>query len=210
MEQDKIDNKLEEMTVYQGMVELKLLDKKIETAIEDLEVIDVVFNKESVESSEKAIQSSYDRCKDLMDRKVKLKSAIMVSNATTDVIIGGENMTVAEAIKKRELLDLEKMILANMVQDFNEAKDIYETALTSAKENAQRNALEELNKDENGKSNKSSVELAEEYFEKYKPYLVNPLKIENIIDKSRKKLETFEIEVDNVLNVSNATTIIRL
>ena len=94
----------EKMTVHKALAELKIIDSRIDTAIIAGTFVAVKKNNQdkisgkSVEDFKAAAKSDYDRASDLIKRRNTIKRAVTLSNAQTTVEIGGEKMTVVEAI----------------------------------------------------------------------------------------------------------------
>ena len=94
----------ETMNIHQALVELKTLNKRIESAIREGEW--VVANKHSngkiggidLKDFVEEVKSRYQKVTDLIARAEAIKRAVVNSNAITKVTIAGKEYTVAEAI----------------------------------------------------------------------------------------------------------------
>src|SRR5690554_4907003 len=97
-----------EMTITRGLSELKLINDRIQRKINDARF--AVGNKNNnkkidgmtIEEFNKNAKSQYQSIQDLIERRKKIKSAIVDSNAKTVVTIAGKEMTVASAIERKE------------------------------------------------------------------------------------------------------------
>ena len=200
------------MTIHRALSELKLIDSKIDKKISRFsgatlanhkgETMMVVGTKDDWIKSNKEI---FQSVQDLIKRKTKIKTAIVKSNAETEVTIADEIMTVADAItmkdfitSKQQLLDImdrqDVTIRANANKHNSEvdirAKEVAERAAGGEGSNADNiNKVAEMYKENN------SVQVV--YFDDNFGQIKEELET-SIID--------FQSEVDAVLSESNATT----
>ena len=206
----------EKMSIHRGLAELKLLDSRINRAI--AEGIYCTHNKRSNQKiqgmeiqdfKDKVIKSSFDKVEELIKRRQNIKSAIVKSNAMTDVEIAGNTMSVAEAIERKNSIEYDRDFL-------NKLKQQYSTALLNIERNnstlteradAQINALYQ-NKDNVDPSKIQS--LKNDFIEENTFDLIDPISIKAKIDKLEKEIEEFEVEVDFKLSESNSLTMIEV
>lgn len=89
-----MENKI--MTIHRALAELKLIDSKIEKAISIIEPTGVMQTNKLVnnfykkEDFEKEAKAKYQSVIDLIERKNKIKSAIVIANGITEVEILGK------------------------------------------------------------------------------------------------------------------------
>ena len=102
---------MEKMLVTQALNELKLLDSRIEDATNNaIFVIAAKKNEKKVnpnltkEDFEIRSKAFYQSIMDLIERRKKIKAAIVASNAVTKVTVHDEEMTVAEAIERKSTI----------------------------------------------------------------------------------------------------------
>lgn len=200
------------LSVAGALVELKLLDKRIEKATSQGLYIsykqgkDVPKGYKDVEEITTKIRSSKQSVTDLIARRNKIKSAIVVSNATTTVNVAGITMTVAEAIERknsieyeRNLLNVYKHQLANAIRQVDALNANVETRADTMVQTF-------LGSD---KSKASEAEqLRKSFVESHHATLVDPIDIKKVIDELEESIDTFEAEVDLVLSTSNAITML--
>ena len=104
------------ITINKALTDLKLLDKKIEKLECSIQCIGLKLNSsEKIENSLKTVEDfqnsaieDYQKLIDLIARYNKLKNLITISNATTQIKIWKETITVAEAINKKYTKEYEK------------------------------------------------------------------------------------------------------
>lgn len=206
---------MKKLSIHRALTELKVLNLRIETATN--EVSAVVANRKSnrkmngvdIQEYEKQMQASYDKVVGLISYRNKIKALVVQSNASTKVIVGKEEMTVAEAIERKQSIQYEKNLLEIMQHQYRS------TINTVAKENDALPAKLETylinilgNKD---KQSPDEVKLHTETFMKRNEYeIIDPLNVKKQIESLSTRIEEFESEVDAVLSESNATTFIEV
>lgn len=206
---------MKKLSIHRALTELKMLTLRIEAATN--EVSAVVANRKSnrkingvdIPEYEKQMQASYDKVVGLISYRNKIKALVVQSNANTKVMVGKEEMTVAEAIERRQSIQYEKNLLEVIQHQ-------HRSAINSvAKENDALPAKLETylvnilgNKD---KQSPEEVKLHTETFMKRNEFeIIDPLNVKQQIEKLSNRIEEFESEVDAVLSESNATTFIEV
>lgn len=205
---------MREMTVTQGLCELKLYDAKITKAIGDATFVGAakissskVGNIEKITfnaNANKAVQS----INDLIENRARLKSAITSSNAVTKVKVGNEEMTVAEAIERKSSIDYERMYLNKLKMNFASANSTVNDK--NEKVNVQVDKLLETayGKDDSKRTNEIYDSIAKPYHDANDWELVDPINVKAVIAKLEERIDDFVANVDVALSVVNATTII--
>lgn len=208
----------ETMLVTQGLNELKTLDARINRAISEANFVIASKNVDknakpgvTKEDFSKDAVSAVQSINDLIERREKIKAAIIASNSVTEVEIAGEKMTVAKAIDTKKSIDYKMYLLSKM-------KDEYNTALATVNKANQRidMSIDALITTTYGKEGKEKVSESD-YDAIAKPYklanevtLVDPLKIKEKIDALEKYIEDFKANVDAQLQISNCITTIEI
>lgn len=206
---------MKKISIHRALTELKMLTLRIEAATN--EVSAVVANRKSnrkingvdIPGYEKQMQASYDKVLGLISYRNKIKAQVVQSNANTKVLVGKEEMTVAEAIERKQSIQYEKNLLEVIQHQHRSAIN------TVAKENDALPAKLETylinilgNKD---KQSPEEVKLHTETFMKRNEFeIIDPLNVKQQIEKLSNRIEEFESEVDAVLSESNATTFIEV
>lgn len=200
---------MREITVTEGLVELKTLGSRIEKA---MDTKFVAVNKNPAKGSDdekqfiKTAKEKYQSVTGLIKERQKVKSAIVESNAITKVVIAGEEMTVAEAIERKSSIQYEKTLLMGLKMQFSSATNQVEIK-NGEVERRLDSLLEKLIS-----SDKNDTETQKKTAEMYRAdngyYVVDPIGIQGVIDALEKSITDFEAEVDVALSVSNARTVI--
>lgn len=204
----------EKMLVTQALNELKLLDSRIEREINntgfvttaktaDKKVTPSVTKEEYIASA----TAGYQSIMDLIQRRAKIKAAVVASNAVTKVTINDEEMTVAEAIEFKTSISYEIKLLRTLKTQYDRAKSVEVSQNQALEDRIDKYIETMLGKDAKGKKDDYSemitpIRTANEYS------LIDPLKIEEKIAALENRIEGFRSKVDAVLQVSNCVTII--
>lgn len=209
----------EKMTVHKALAELKVIDKRIYNAMEDITFVNACKNNTdkingvSVEDYKSSVKSGYQKVIDLIDRRNAMKRAVVLSNASTTVSINGVEYTVAEAIDmKNHGMDIKKNLLALMQRDYNVAMNDFSYNSGSALEDKANAYVVNILKSQGDSSDKADPKqiqaLHDSYVENNKFMMIDPLCISKKIENLYNEITEFETEIDSCLSVSNAVTII--
>lgn len=208
------------MTVHQALAELKVIDDRIMKAVSS--GVYVVSNKHSndkingvtVSKYKENMKAAYQKASDLIVRRNAIKRAVVLSNATTKVTVGGEEFTVAEAIEmKNHGMEFKRIFMETMNIQFSRAKnEIYKNSGEMLEEKAEKYILAFIQaqpKDSKMTANDDTVKaLRKDYIERNTYDLIDPLNIEERIATMQDEIDKFNVEIDAALSVSNATTTI--
>lgn len=200
------------MNMHRLLRRLKTYDVRIKDLLNDGTFVATLTTKyvnyNDAEGVEEKIKANYQKLQALINNKAILEQAKIMSNSKTMCEIGGKTYTVAEAIKRKENLAMEKQVLkalrsqrAAAVVNYNNEIDRMNTAV----ESKVRTIFGE---------NPTDTEAVETYIKNYgdknAPKFIDPLNLETLIDELAKSINDFEVEVDAVLNESNAITIVEV
>lgn len=208
---------MRKISITEALNELKLYDSKINKAITNAKLVGATkksSDKIGVVKKEEFIErakASYQSVTDLIANRNALKSAIVKSNAITEVTINGKTMTVAEAIERKNSIEYDEQLLNTM-------KAQYVNATSSVdKENKKVDTkVDEListlvGKDTDKKIDKDAVEAIEKpYREKNEFELIDPIGIFDEMLKLEADIDGFQSNCDTSLVLSNATTFIEI
>lgn len=200
------------MSIHRALGEIKLYDKKIvdllskdfvlasKKRISKCHGIDIEKYKEEMKSNLQSLQA-------LMRNRQVLKSAIAKSNEETFVTIGGIQMTVLDAIERKNFMNMRISVVNTLKAQFNRADRevrMYEDNFQTNLENYIKNTTKELN-------NKDIIDsLTESYKNLNEVILLDPNNLRAAIEEMEKKNDSFNTEVDYVLSESNSNTFIEV
>ena len=203
----------ETMTVHQALCELKVLEKRIDKAIE---MTQPLATKEC--SSQKVAQmpvadfielakGQHQTAMDLISRQCALKAAVNQYNAEKIINVGGKEYSVAQAIwmmkygvaKKKQLMERYSKLL-NLA---NRGMEMENNDRLNARAEAAMNAI--YGNREKAQS-EEYLKGIEDYKKAHALEMIDPLGIRNVIQELENDISSFETNVDAAIQVANATT----
>lgn len=204
----------EKMTIHKALCELKIIGDRIYKEQNSMPFVFVneQTNKkvQGINLSEyiKLIESAHQSTVDLIARRDAIKRAVVLSNATTTVVVGGKQYTVAEAIEmKNHGLEFYKKLLQKMVFEMRNAKTNAENANGKNLEARADGYIRNLYGATDMKSlTQEATEEREKFIKQHTSELVDPLKLDTKIAELEKFIYEFSIDVDAALSTSNAVT----
>lgn len=204
------------MTVTDALAELTLLEKRIDSArgnldentlIAVVEVGKVPTGFKSRDEHATQARAALQRVDALIARRRSIKRAIVLSNASTNVTVAGEEMTVAEAIEMKHFIDYSEAVVNTMESAHSSTRKEYEAARLRVKERLDKLAMEVLGKNASADKYQS---LADSFLAREGVELLDPTNIAEQIERRQSFVEEFESTVDRVLSISNARTTIEV
>ena len=204
-----------EISITRALVELKLIQKKIDKEVENGTFITMRKGAEaphrfkSIDEFNSSAQSSYDKITDLIDRYRNIKSKIILSNAVTEVTIGTTVMTVAEAIEKKNSINFDKFFLNKLKNQYGYISNELEDRNRDVE--LRLDSFVEANLGKDSKIKKEEYEaIAEPFLKRNKWEIIDPLNLKSKIESLEKEIDEFISNVDFALSESNARTMIEL
>lgn len=203
-----------QMTIHRALSELKLIDAKITKQTMELVPLGIYQKGKLVnghikeEDFKSAAQSKFDSVKELIERKTKIKAAVVAKNGVTKVIVASKEMTIADAITFKGIVALKKQLIERIKAEKNKAVAALNQNNDLVNANVQR-ILEATFGKENVKAGKDDIEnVRKPYLEANEFHLFDPLDTVKQIESLEKEVSEFEAEVDAVLSEINAITFI--
>jgi hypothetical protein len=199
------------MSITQGLAELKLLDKRINTHLKHLKWADVSTesNRVDVEKLKSRATAEYQSYMDLVKRRDSIKRAVVLANASTKVKIGSWEGTIAEAIEHKRSIEYQQNLLESMKNQLQEARKQYESTKSALDSRLERLLQSELGKDV--KTNPETLAaLTNTFRANNKVDLVDPLDLATKVAELEEEISNFETNVDWVLSEANGKTTIEV
>lgn len=208
----------EKMTIHKALAELKVLEKRIYSTIDEAKFCQVNRHSNekiegiSIEEYKKRIQSAYDKVNDLINRRDAIKRAVSNSNAVTEVEIAGVKYTVAVAIEMRNNgIKFKRELFGKMKDQYGKAVSILSIKNGTELEKKVEDQIVALyGQKENGTDPERIKATRKELMTQYSYDLIDPLKLEEVMNKLEKEINDFTSEVDSALSTSNALTTITI
>jgi hypothetical protein len=209
---------METMSITRALTQIKRISDRINQAIQSGTFVaktvgknkyrKVLGSNDSIEDMISKIQGSYDSVDSLVALRARLKSAIVMSNATTDVTVVGRKMKVCEAIELKSTIEFRKHYLNTLGAQFAQNKLQVETA------NAKLDQAIEVSVNAIYGSDKSKVTedtykmVSDPQKEQKEVALLDPQKIEKRIQDLADEISMIESEIDMCLTEINSITTI--
>lgn len=207
------------MSITRALTRAKTIEKQLTRLVESQYVV-TLMKREVDDATDvfkdnlKMTQSNFDQFNDLFAELNNIKAAVRKSNEVTKVVIGGEELTVADALVYKNTIVYRNNFLDRITRENRNAESRVEqskisadTKFASVRENLIKNSqgqdvsedyLKTVLTEEERRLKKATVEV--------KVSGIN--NVNEFIEAERKRIDTFIEEVDYVLSESNATTII--
>lgn len=208
----------ETMSIHQALVELKTLDKRIESAIQEGDW--VVANKHSngkisgidLKDFVENVKSRHQKVTSLIARTEAIKRAVVNSNAVTKVTIAGKEYTVAEAIDmKNHGIERLRVFVRRLNHDYTMAKAAADRANGAELERRADDYVRTMIGNTDVKGMTEEVKrLRDEFIKAQTMELVDPIGVLKQIEMLNEQINAFEVNVDSALSVSNALTAIEV
>lgn len=204
-----------QITVHAALGELKKISQRIDKAIYNSRFIGAKkISADKVSDTTMSVDDftidsvgSYQSITDLIALRDKIKSAIVLSNATTKLTVGEVEMTVAEAIEYKTSIQFKKNLLQRMKSQYIESV----AQVNRNNERVENNLDAQVSNLAGKDSNKANLAgYMEEYRKQNCWTVVDPLDLKAKMDALDKEIMDFETNVDVALSISNATTFITI
>lgn len=197
-----------------ALSEVKMLTKRIDTVIKSLNISKTSVNNRppagysSCEEFENRVKSEFQSLEDLIQRRKKIKSALIRMNATTDVVIAGDKMTIAEAIEIKNYIPVLKNRLDQVRLSFFDSIREQEYNERSVKDRFDQHFEKIAGKE---KTKAEDYKNALEAFEKMnQSRILDPIDAKKWIEKEEKWIENFQLDCDVTLSEVNGRTEIEI
>lgn len=206
------------VSITRALKELKTLDARISSAISGLNVLDVtqqkyngktLKNNSTVDKFTAEVRAKNEALQALIARRSALKSALVLSNATTKVKVGSREMTVAEAIDQKSFLAYKKTLLNSL----RTQKAQFDREIEQSRANLDRqvDVFMQQNLGKDRKADASDFEqIAKPFIAANELTLVDPIGVAAVIKTLDEEVLTFEADIDIALSESNSRTEISL
>lgn len=207
------------MSITRALTRAKTIEKQLTRLVESQYVVTLMKREVDDESDVyqdnlKMTKSNFDQFNDLFAELNNIKAAVRKSNEVTKVVIGGEELSVADALVYKNTIVYRNNFLDRITRENRNAESRVEQSKINA-DNKFATVRENLIKNSQGQ------DVSEDYLktvlteeERRLKKAIVEVKVSGInnvneyIEAERKRIDTFIEEVDYVLSESNATTII--
>ena len=206
----KRGKEMRKMTITEGLVELKLLNSRIVKATNGKDWIFANnIGEELDEEAKNKCQANLASVTDLIEQRKRIKSAIVKSNATTLVKVGDTEMTVAEAIERKESIQYDENLLRAWQCAYADMKNYVESQNQRVQSRID-GMLQQMAASGNADMESAQKAIVENYMNKNGYKLCDVLNLPELIEKKEVEIENFKKNVDLALSLSNAVTMIEV
>lgn len=205
-----------QISITRALSQLKTLDGRIRRATSDCQPVVVVVGSSlpsgitSETELKSKIQGSVDKPLGLIKARNEIKRKIVLSNATTQVTIGGLDMTVAEAIEQKATIEYKKTLLDRLREYLAHANHAMEREEAIVRDRADKAAETLLGSSAVADKGTEYTGFMDKFMEKNGPKLVQSADVAKLVEQMDDEITRFESEVDYVLSESNARTMIEV
>lgn len=186
-------------------------DNRINKAINDLDTIKVTVGEMKSQDKQdftNRAKSTFDSIQSLIKRRDAIKRAVVLSNATVKVTIADETLTVAEAIERKTSLNYSLQLAQKLGSLLNQANKEEQKAKDIADQRIEQLLSSLYGRDK--VSAKEAQEHTDNLRKQFEVVVYDALGTYDVQKGLVETIDTFLNEVDDVLAVANATTIIEI
>lgn len=197
------------LSITRCLVELKTLDARISKIIDGTTFIMYKTKQKNYNQSEeefrKTVLAEYQSLNDLIARRQKIKNAIVLSNATTEVEIAGRKMTVSQAIEFKNTIAYKSALFGEMARQRQQVTIDAEAHRMRVQQKIDDNVRIICGKD--SKPDAHVIQTVSDGIAKGDPIdIFDPLNLDVVIKDLETTIREFNANVDYVLSESNALT----
>lgn len=209
----------ETITIQEALRAIKLTEKKlaanlIATPLVAVQYADrkVVGNTTSKEAFIEQVTATYQSSMDLIARYHLLKGKVAESNATTQITIAGQTMSISAAIEYKTSLVMEKSVLEKLRKESAQAIKELQMAEARLQNEADlaANTLITAAAGTDKKTQPDYLEFVKSFKKTREVSLVDPLDYAKKLEELTNFIDEFDEEIDNLLTLSNVQTKITL
>lgn len=207
------------MSITRALTRVKTIEKQLSRLVEGQFVVTLV--KREVDNATDVFQdnvnmtkANFDQFNDLFAELNRIKAAVRKSNEVTKVTIGGEELSVADALVYKNTIVYRNNFLDRITRENRNAESRVEQSKITADNKfaaVRENFIKNAQGQDVNENYVNTVLTEEERRLKATLVEVKVTGIRNVneyIEAERKRIDTFIEEVDYVLSESNATTMI--
>ena len=208
----------ETMTIHKALCELKVLDSRIESAMDKCEF--AVANKHSNEKIHgvpvadyiNEMRNNYQSVRTLINRRNAIKRAVTRSNATTMVKVGDMELTVAEAIDmKAKGVEYLQSLVQRIDNQYAHAKRLADNANGEALDSRADEYVRGIYGNTDGKNMSDEIKKVRDVFvAAHTVEIIDPIGCVEESSALNQIIDSFLSDVDSALSVSNALTAVEV
>jgi len=203
---------MEKISIHGALAELKLIDSKIDKRIEKIDPVGMyqlgrkVNNLTVIDEFEASAKANLQSVTDLIERRGRIKSAIVKANAVTLVKVGDKEMSIADAINYKASIVFKRKLINRLEAAHRGIAAKANVENEKVKTNA--DSLQQAGVSKEGATIEVAAitDLRNSYVKANEIHLCDPLEVSKAIEKMESELEEFETKIDYTLSEVNAIT----
>lgn len=197
------------ISVTRALAQVKALNDRIERATAVPFITNAIGGKHGsgkpVQEIEVDLRANLQSVTDLIAQRKALKSAIVRSNATTNVTIGGNTVTVAEAIERKSSIIIEQKLLHQLRGQLAQVSAAVERTNVDMTKRLDTLLLTAVGKERQASAAEQEA-ISAPFKAQNEGKAVDPNDLTKQIEALAKDIDDFVLEVDYALSEINATT----
>lgn len=211
---------MEKLTLHRLLTELKVIDDRISKAISKIPEFPIKRGNSIEPESNSAYSEEEISVKiigscvsvtDLIERRFKLKSALVKANSVTKVTICGKEYTIIEAIEMKEIIRDKQFYLNKLKELRNNQNSLFNKVNNKVDTDYERILEFQIKSLTNkGDIQKVREEFYSTFYNQNKVTKIDPINLDKIIDDLSKEIDDFNVEIDASLSEINATTVVEI
>ncbi|MND95959.1 hypothetical protein D3C80_882280 [compost metagenome] len=203
-----------QISITRALAEVKQLNDRIERGTRSTVFITTTVGGKMQSGQDKdtvtgVLAGNLQSVQALIARRKVLKSAVVRSNAITEVVINSSKMTVAEAIERKASIQLEKNLLTTLRQQLAQVQGHIERGNVQMQARLDSMILTAVGKDRKATEDEIDA-ISKPFVASNKTEALDPSNLPEVVRKLEADIEGFELEVDFALSESNARTTVAI
>lgn len=205
-----------EMSLTRGLAEVKTLEDRINRMTAEQKFIGVSRGTGSFrqvpgcanpDEFAKTVKSSFQTIQSLVERRNKIKAAIIAANSSTTFVLNGVTYTIAQAVDRKHSIMFEQRLLDQAKRAFTTAQKMHSDMQDKLQRDIDEKYHQVTLKDKSSKTDNDLMDsISARMRAEYEPGFIDPLGLESLITKMSEDISAFLMNIDFALSEINAIT----
>ena len=203
-----------EISVTRALAECKILEKRIAKKTNEYTPIAIQKGEDDipgfgeVDKFNKYSSNEWTSICDLIERRLVIKRAIILSNNESTITINDETMTIAEAIDFKNIIALWEQMFIRLRREQLAFTEKHEYMLDSVNERLDALLMANLNKDKSKIKPEEMESISAPFLKRNAPKIIDPIEIAKKINDLETKINDFRLNIDFLLSESNSINLV--
>ena len=210
--------KREKISITKALGEVNLLDSLISKKIDEVEFVDAYQERNKkqtlkthtgIEEFEKRAKKAFEEIEQMIEKRKLIKRKIIHANASTYIVVAGEEMPIAESLTRKTDIIFRKNLLDKLKTQYRNISDEVSTYKKHLDSQVEEMLIQNLGT--SIKADKNDYENIAAPFLLYNEMrILDPLNVRELISRYDDYIERFIGEIEYALAESNARTEIEI